>query len=76
MKDEISQLQIAERYFLRTIEALQSDNKRMKERLRIVENQTRFNTSALDKVYSLDVIQNYAKYRKIREDYERNVDGS
>jgi len=71
MKDEI-----AERYFLRTIEALQSDNKRMKERLRIVENQTRFNTSALDKVYSLDVIQNYAKYRKIREDYERNVDGS
>ena len=40
------------------------------------KEKTRFNTSALDKVYSLDVIQNYAKYRKIREDYERNVDGS
>ena len=41
-------------------------------KIRLLEKRVEKLEKLMDALYSLDVIQNYTKYRKIREDYERN----
>jgi|15BtaG_2_1085339.scaffolds.fasta_scaffold36924_3 hypothetical protein len=44
----------------------------LEKKFKIMSVNNRGLRKQLDLLYSLDVIQNYTKYRKIREDYERN----
>ena len=44
----------------------------LEKKFKIMSVNNRGLRKQLDFLYSLDVIQNYAKYGKIREDYERN----
>jgi len=44
----------------------------LEKKFKIMSVNNRGLRKQLDFLYSLDVIQNYTKYRKIREDYERN----